>query len=198
MKTNLEILILALEIRGSLIDSGETDFEGESLECWNISVNPRLTSCAGKCFYEKKEIQLSGCLFSGEDNFLTELRETVLHEFAHAIVGRVQKYGRKNRSPHGWEFKSALIRIGGNGERCHTMKVNKKARKKAIRHEVFCGRCRNILPMGNTQYRRMLDGLTYRHGKCGGPLFTEIPKTKLVSVPALLPKIPLKKLGGMS
>lgn len=187
MKTALQILEKALEIRESLIERGETDFEGNSLECWDVSVNPRLTRCAGKCKYREAIIELSFPLFSDESNFLTELRETVLHEFAHAIAGPCINKQTGRRSPHGWKWRSVLSRIGGNGARTHKMKTRKKSRKASPKYTVYCGRCRKALPMGKTQYRRMRDeGMVYRHRRCGGTMFVSLdpvkgpPKKKLV------------------
>lgn len=63
----------------------------------------------GLCDYNKYTISLSHDLtvLNGED----EVRNTILHEIAHALAG--------NDAGHGYEWKSVARSIGCTGDRCY-------------------------------------------------------------------------------
>jgi predicted SprT family Zn-dependent metalloprotease len=62
----------------------------------------------GKCNYRKREISLSKYL--AELNEEMEVRDTILHEIAHALAPR--------GAGHGAVWKSLALSIGCNGRRC--------------------------------------------------------------------------------
>lgn len=64
----------------------------------------------GVCNYRKRTIGLSKNLVSLND--VEQVKDTILHEIAHAIAG--------NQAGHGWEWKRECVRIGARPERCYT------------------------------------------------------------------------------
>jgi SprT protein len=98
----------------------------------------------GKCNYTKKEISLSRHLV--ELNGREEVRETILHEIAHALAPR--------GAGHGAAWRAVALSLGCNGRRCYGEEVVRPApkykgtcpscRKVIYRHRravVACGRC---------------------------------------------------------
>ena len=80
---------------------------------------------------------------------------TFLHELAHLIVGP------GHRHDHHW---SAICRqIGGKASRCHQYESLRSA-PRARKHVATCGTCGFEL----MKARRLTDGRTYRHPRCGG------------------------------
>lgn len=102
---------------------------------------------AGCCKYGKKLITLSEPLLPKmSDN---EIRDTLLHEIAHALTPGEQ---------HSPEWKRVALSIGCNGERCHTLDTSGDAKYKAE-----CLNCQTKFH----RYRRPKHGLSaYRCGKC--------------------------------
>jgi predicted SprT family Zn-dependent metalloprotease len=64
---------------------------------------------AGVCNYGKRMIGLSRIITQAQDE--VEVRDTILHEIAHALVGR--KHG------HDAVWRAKAIEIGCNGKRCY-------------------------------------------------------------------------------
>ena len=98
----------------------------------------------GKCNYAKKEISLSRYLV--ELNSEAEVRETILHEIAHALAPR--------RAGHGSAWRSVALLIGCNGRRCYGEEVVRPKPKykgtcpacqrvvyRHRRNRIACGRC---------------------------------------------------------
>lgn len=85
----------------------------------------RAATKAGMCHYGPKLITLSRPTL--EHRTMDQIKNTILHEVAHALVG----IGHG----HGNVWRNTFIRIGGNGER--TSEVN-DYRKVAGRYEVRC------------------------------------------------------------
>jgi len=77
------------------------------LDGWRLELD-RARRRAGICRYDRKVIGLSGPLMRlyGE----AEVRETILHEIAHALAGA--------RAGHGPRWRAIARRIGSTGERC--------------------------------------------------------------------------------
>src|SRR5436190_12975378 len=73
----------------------------------------------GKCHYGKKQISVSRYLveLNGED----EVRDTILHEIAHALAPR--------GAGHGTAWRSVAKSIGCNGRRCYGAEVARPAPK---------------------------------------------------------------------
>lgn len=99
-----------------------------------IEVSDRMTNCAGKAFAIDRKIKLSRPFFADDGNFDAELRETVLHEAAHIIA--IKKYTNLGIriKPHGREWRTVCLALGGKPERCHDMKLAEgfKARKEKM------------------------------------------------------------------
>jgi predicted SprT family Zn-dependent metalloprotease len=110
----------------------------------------------GRCFYMQKKITLSLPLCSENlDKVDTQIRNTILHEIAHALS--VEIYGIREGKGHGANWKSVAKQIGCNGERCYNGdSVNKPKSKytlvcdscnnetpkyKVVRRTVACGKC---------------------------------------------------------
>jgi predicted SprT family Zn-dependent metalloprotease len=85
----------------------------------------------GKCDYRKREISLSKYLV--ELNDVAEVRETILHEIAHALAPR--------GAGHGPEWKALAISIGCNGRRCFGREVARPAPK----YRGTCPSCQRVI-----------------------------------------------------
>jgi predicted SprT family Zn-dependent metalloprotease len=68
------------------------------------------TSCAGRTYYTRKEIKLSKIFINSGKVDEAKIRNTVLHEIAHALVGYIHHHD------HVWKKKA--IEIGCSGDRC--------------------------------------------------------------------------------
>jgi predicted SprT family Zn-dependent metalloprotease len=64
----------------------------------------------GLCSYQRKVISLSRVLI--ELNTLAQVKDTILHEVAHALAGPMAKHGRL------WQVQA--LAIGARPERCYT------------------------------------------------------------------------------
>lgn len=84
----------------------------------------------GRCEYAPKVISLSAPLT--ELNSLTEVRDTILHEIAHALVG----VGHH----HDWIWQCKARQIGAKGERCYSDAV---ITPKAL-YESICAFCKLV------------------------------------------------------
>jgi predicted SprT family Zn-dependent metalloprotease len=102
----------------------------------------------GKCNYRKKQISLSKYLV--ELNSEEEVRDTILHEIAHALVPR--------GAGHGPKWKSLAVSIGCSGSRCFGQEVTRPAPK----YQGTCPSCRQVI----RRYRRSVIAC----GKCA-PVF---------------------------
>jgi SprT protein len=98
----------------------------------------------GKCNYGRKEISLSRYLVELNDE--PEVRETILHEIAHALLPR--------GAGHGPKWRALAGSIGCQAKRCYGEEVTRptpkykgtcpKCRRVIHRHRrtvVACGRC---------------------------------------------------------
>lgn len=101
----------------------------------------------GKCNYAKKEISLSRHLVELNDE--AEVRDTILHEIAHALAPR--------GAGHGPAWQAAAQSIGCNAQRCYGEEVARPmpkykgtcpaCRRVIYRHRraaIACGRCAPI------------------------------------------------------
>jgi SprT protein len=85
----------------------------------------------GKCNYGKKEISLSRHLVQLNDE--QQVRETILHEIAHALA--------PPGAGHGPAWKSLARSIGCSGERCYSQEV----RRPKPRHKATCPSCNRVI-----------------------------------------------------
>jgi predicted SprT family Zn-dependent metalloprotease len=85
----------------------------------------------GKCDYRRKQISLSRHLVELNDE--AEVRDTILHEIAHALAPRGEG--------HGPAWKALALSIGCNGMRCYRRDVTRPAPK----HKGTCPSCRRVI-----------------------------------------------------
>ncbi len=85
----------------------------------------------GKCDYRKKQISLSAFLV--ESNAEPEVRDTILHEIAHALAPR--------GAGHGPAWKALALSIGCNGQRCFGQEIVRPAPK----YQGTCPSCRQVI-----------------------------------------------------
>jgi SprT protein len=101
----------------------------------------------GKCDYHKKQISLSKYLV--ELNVEEDVRDTILHEIAHALC--------PPGSGHGPLWKSVALSIGCNGRRCYGQEVRRPTPKfqgtcptcnqviyRFRRGVIACGKCASV------------------------------------------------------
>jgi len=85
----------------------------------------------GKCHYGKKEISLSRHLVELNDE--REVRETILHEIAHALA--------PCGAGHGPAWKALARAIGCSGQRCYGPDV----RRPKPRYKATCPSCQRVI-----------------------------------------------------
>jgi len=166
-----------LAVRSQYAPEGLREESG-TLEGWTVHINPNTTNRYGRCSYGSREIEL------GEKFILhatdAQILDTILHEIAHALVGR--GHG------HGETWKAMARKVG----------ATPKSRSKSVGIEprwiAVCGECGlkyylNVLlkksqdkyVCGCAKKRRKL-GLEYK--KCGlhylkNPEFGKIPEDSI-------------------
>lgn len=87
------------------------------------------TRTLGTCSHSKKRITIMGPYISHADE--ASVRETILHEIAHALVKPVRDPWTGRWDQHGAAWKAKCIEIGGSGERCgHNPYADKIRREK--------------------------------------------------------------------
>ena len=94
-----------------------------------FKMNSRLTSTAGRAFYDRGYMDFSTSLY--EANREEFLIDTVPHEFAHMVAFRV--YGSVGHD-NSWRYVAK--QLGGITNRCHTYQVAQ--RKQAKTHQFKC------------------------------------------------------------
>jgi predicted SprT family Zn-dependent metalloprotease len=85
----------------------------------------------GKCNYGTKEISLSRHLVELNDE--AQVRDTILHEIAHALAPR--------GAGHGPIWQLIARSIGCNGQRCYGQEV----RRPKPRHKATCPACKRVI-----------------------------------------------------
>jgi predicted SprT family Zn-dependent metalloprotease len=80
------------------------------LKRW-IFVFDHSTRRAGQCCFSTKTISIAFDLAANGSD--TDIRDTLLHEIAHALIGK--------KHNHGAEWKAKVVEIGGSAERTHRM-----------------------------------------------------------------------------
>lgn len=99
------------------------DEHGLSENGWSFCFNNN-RSTLGLCKYEPKVIELSVHFVDGAR--MSEVRDIILHEIAHALVGW--------EAGHGSVWKQKAIQIGGTGNRCGNMNAPYKFRGECSEH----------------------------------------------------------------
>jgi len=82
------------------------------LEGWKIKLNGAKTSL-GICYYNDKSIRISKHFLRGPTCTESKMRDTVLHEIAHALAGP--------KTGHGKKWKEMAKQIGCSAKTCATM-----------------------------------------------------------------------------
>jgi predicted SprT family Zn-dependent metalloprotease len=85
----------------------------------------------GKCNYSKRQISLSRHLVQLNDD--RQVRETILHEIAHALAPR--------GAGHGPVWKALARAIGCSGQRCYGPEV----RRPTPKHRATCPSCKRVI-----------------------------------------------------
>jgi predicted SprT family Zn-dependent metalloprotease len=80
----------------------------DGLDDWRFAFNHR-KQAMGLCVYDRKTIELS-IYFVERDNPVEEIRDTILHEIAHALVGPGHGHDRV--------WKRKCLEIGARPKRC--------------------------------------------------------------------------------
>ncbi len=104
--------------------------EKNNLFDWQIEMSKRFINVFGQCRYQEKTIVLSEQLvkLNDEDRVLN----TILHEIAHALVGR--------GNGHNWKWKMKCTEIGAIPKRCYSSETTVCVPRK-IRQNVAQSTC---------------------------------------------------------
>ncbi|BAM05276.1 SprT family zinc-dependent metalloprotease [Phycisphaera mikurensis] len=120
---------------------------------WTFGFNNR-KRCLGLCRFDAKRIELSAAFVQRNDE--PAVRDTVLHEIAHALAGA--------RAGHGQAWRDACVRVGAKPER-----LDREADMPEGRWRAVCPGCGQV----HTRHRRPARGARYHCRACGaarGPL----------------------------
>jgi len=117
--------------------------KAHGLRGWSFTFDRAVTRF-GSCNERRRRITLSAKLT--ELNDAAAVRDTILHEIAHALVGI--------RAGHGPKWRKAALAIGCNGQRCYGDEVRAPTAKfigtcptcgyklhRSRRRRVSCGKC---------------------------------------------------------
>jgi predicted SprT family Zn-dependent metalloprotease len=117
--------------------------KAHGLRGWSFAFDRAVTRF-GSCNERRRRITLSAKLT--ELNDAAAVRDTILHEIAHALVGI--------RAGHGPKWRKTALAIGCNGQRCYGDEVRAPAAKfigtcptcgyklhRLRRRRVSCGKC---------------------------------------------------------
>lgn len=120
---------------------------GHGLRGWGFRYN-RGKRTLGMCDYTRKRIELSGYFVAHNDE--PAVRDTILHEIAHALAGE--------KAGHGPKWRAVCRRIGAVPERLDHTAVMPKGHWAAT-----CPGCGAV----HRRFRRPLLGRTYICRSCG-------------------------------
>ena len=124
---------------------------------FQAEMNSRLTSTAGRAFYQLNLLQFSTTLY--QSNKAAFLQDTVPHEFCHLLA--FQLYGEEGCG-HGTMWKKTMEALGYQPQRCHSYEV---PQRKAKTTEYTCGcQVHHITPQRKAWMTR---GKVYSCVKCG-------------------------------
>ena len=95
---------------------------------WSFTIDHNATARGGQTRHRSKQIGLSLAYIKVATK--DEIKNTVLHEIAHAIVG----------PGHGHDdvWKAVFIGIGGDGSRCMSERVSQALRETTANYRVVC------------------------------------------------------------
>ena len=130
-----------------------------------VEFNSRFTSRMGDATPSKKRIRLSAPLWAKATD--EQKHDTIVHEACH--IAQYLKYpvDKKINPPHGYIWKSLMVRAGVDPSRCHNVDTSELKRKRA-RHPARC-KCQTHM-ISSIRYNRMKNGKLYKCTKCNEPL----------------------------
>ncbi len=143
---------------GLLMEHGLTD--------WFFAFD-HATRRAGCCDYGRKRISLA--LQFARRASAAEIRDTLLHEIAHALIGK--------KHHHDAHWRAKAVEIGGSGERCHSVRFCPPryiiscrngcwiATAERRRRNLVCRRCRAEIVYQTYTEQRWLAGQAGREDK---------------------------------
>jgi predicted SprT family Zn-dependent metalloprotease len=135
MTTLFDIELLAIElIKTEFSFPSEYNSFGNNLKSahdlgFSFNWNNRKNS-AGLCNYMYKTVELSKPIMNENLDKISFIRDTILHEIAHALAGSSAKHN------HYW--KRVAIAIGCNGERCYN---SNEVKSVASKYTLKCHWC---------------------------------------------------------
>ena len=127
---------------------------------WNFEFNRR-KNALGLCNFKSKTVYVSQYFTSDLD----KVRDTVLHEVAHALA--FVRYGHKR---HGWQWVICCRQVGANPVPCHDITDMEHTRPEESWRTVCCN-CGKVT--GKSYRRRQEKTLARRRCLCGGNLRQE-------------------------
>jgi len=105
----------------------------------------------GVCKYYNKTIGLSRNLVLLNDE--EKVKDTILHEIAHAIVGK--------KEGHGQVWKDVCVQIGAKPERCYDNKVNTPT----LKYSAVCKACGTKHEKSRLKYKNVRRSCKCQSGK---------------------------------
>jgi len=139
---------------------GNEKFESD-LDIPHVRFDKRGTT-AGTAHYEMLELNFNAGLMV--DNWDEFMNQTIPHEVAHLLKGRIYGFGRgKFLAAHGTAWKKVMRALGVEPDRCHAMDVSKVRMPKA-KHIYTCDKCQKELVISSVRHNKMVRGTkTYLH-----------------------------------
>lgn len=110
---------------------------------------------AGRAYFEGNRIRLSRRVLETEE----QVRDTVLHEYAHLVVNEMHGPSAK---PHGKEWRAVMKRLGAKAKATHDYPVERRYQARRIVYR--CTACGYLL----LRARPLRRHLVYTHIGCGG------------------------------
>ncbi len=145
------LLAAALRMRTDAVMATAARLYGVNLSGWRVFLDLKGMT-AGQVQFRPRRLRYNLAIAAQAPE--TFLSTTVPHEVAH-IVCHLQ-HGRRIR-PHGPEWRSVCLALGGTGERCHGFAAQPARRMR--RYAYACG-CRRW-SLTSIRVRRIRSGMTY-------------------------------------
>jgi SprT protein len=113
------------------------------------------------------------------ENF-DDFRQTVLHELAHLITGRIHPHTTRSgfrssfagsggkRSVHGPEWQAVMRVLGLEPHRCHSYDTTNSRRQKVGTVQARCKKCGTTYSLGAKRANRLLENPNALWCRCGG------------------------------
>lgn len=137
----------------------ETLMLQHGLKGWTFKFDNARTR-VGVCRFEARQIGLSRHYVRVNPG--DEVRETILHEIAHALAGP--------DAGHGPRWKRIARSLGCSTERCTSAPLDVRPK-----YSLWCNTCGKRLRHYHRRPRRDFKSGRYRHASCGGNSFTLKP-----------------------